>query len=132
MKKFRAHRRSGFTLVEIMVAAAIIAMLSAIATTNVLRARMRTQASKTLDDLRQLDGALDQWSLEKNKSAGDMAQFSDVQPYLKTMNKMALSGLDLFGQNYGPFTVDIGPKVSTTTFNALSDVAPASFWSPYK
>jgi hypothetical protein len=48
------------------------------------------------------------------------------------MNKMALSGKDLFGQNYGPFTVDTGPKVSTTTFNALSDVAPATFWSPYK
>jgi prepilin-type N-terminal cleavage/methylation domain-containing protein len=80
MKNFRAHRRSGFTLVEIMIVVAIIAMLSAIATNNVLRARKRTQASKTLDDLRQLDGALDQWALEKNKSAGDVAQFSDVQP----------------------------------------------------
>ena len=132
MKTFRPHRRAGFTLVEIMIVVAIIAMLSAIATNNVLRARKRTQASKTLDDLRSLDGALDQWAMEKNKSAGDSAQFSDVQPYLKTMNKMAVSGQDLFGQNYGPFTVDTGPKVSTVTFNALSDVAPASFWSPYK
>ena len=32
-------------------------------------------------------------------------------------------------------TVEIGdkaPQVSEATFNALSDVAPASFWGPYR
>jgi hypothetical protein len=33
---------------------------------------------------------------------------------------------------YANFTVDSIPKVSTSSFNALSDVADASFWSPYK
>jgi len=124
------HR--GFTLVEMMIVVAIIAMLSAIATSNIIRARKRAQAVKVLDDLRTLDGALDTYALEYNKSGGDDAVFSDLQPYLKQLNKLALTGYDVFGQAYGPFTVDIPPKVSDFTFNSLSDVAPAAFWSPYK
>lgn len=131
MKLTKRHHRAGFTLVEIMIVVAIIALLAAIMSTNVIRARKRTQAARILDDLRTLDGALDQWALEKSKKVGDVAEFSDLQPYLKTMNKLNLTGYDLFGQNYGPFTVDTGPKVANFTFNALSDVAPAEFWSPY-
>lgn len=128
----QTHRRNrAFTLVEIMIVVAIIALLSAIATSNVLRARKRAQAAKILDDLRNLDGALDQWAMEKGKSPGDVAEFSDLQPYLKQQNKLNLTGTDLFGQAYGPFSVDTGAKVAEFTFNALSDVAPSEYWSPY-
>jgi prepilin-type N-terminal cleavage/methylation domain-containing protein len=126
------HLRRGFTLVEIMVVVAIIAMIAAIATSNILRARKRAQAAKILDDLRTLDGALDQYAIENNKQTGDVAVFSDLQPYMKRMNKLAMLGADIFGQPYGPYSVDVPPKVSDTTFSALSDVAPAAFWSPYK
>jgi prepilin-type N-terminal cleavage/methylation domain-containing protein len=124
-------RIRAFTLVEIMIVVAIIAMLTAIFSSNVLRARKRAHASRILDDLRVLDGALDQWALEQNKKSGDIAEFSDLQPYLKQQNKLNLSGQDLFGQPYGPYSVDIGPKVAEATFSKLSDVAPAEFWSPY-
>jgi prepilin-type N-terminal cleavage/methylation domain-containing protein len=120
-----------FTLIEIMIVVAIIAILAGIAASNVLRARKRAQAVKVLDDLRTLDGALDQWALEHNKKAGDVAEFSDLQPYLKQQNKLNLTGYDVFGQAYGPYSVDTGPKVSDFTFNALSDVAPPDFWSPF-
>lgn len=131
MKPALQHHRGGFTLVEVMIVVAIIALLAAIMSGNVIRARKRTQAARIIDDLRTLDGALDQWALEKSKKPGDVAEFSDLQPYLKTMNKLNLTGYDLFGQSYGPFSVDTGPKVAEFTFNALSDVAPAAFWSPY-
>jgi prepilin-type N-terminal cleavage/methylation domain-containing protein len=125
------QRRDGFTLVEIMVVVAIIALLAAIAVPNFLRSRKRAQATRVLEDLRVLDYSLDRWALEMNKSAGDVAQFSDLAPYLK-QSQLLYEGTDLFGQAYGPFTVDIEPKVSDFTFNALSDVAPAAFWSPYR
>jgi hypothetical protein len=37
----------------------------------------------------------------------------------------------LFGDPYGPFTVDSIVKVPTSAFNSLSDVADNTFWSPY-
>jgi prepilin-type N-terminal cleavage/methylation domain-containing protein len=132
MRNSTLLRRRAFTLVEMMIVVAIIALLAAIATSNILRARKRAQAVKILDDLRCLDGALDQYALENNKSSGDVAEFSDLQPYLKKMNKMAIDGTDLFGQAYGPYSVDTGPKVADLTFISLSDVAPAEFWSPFK
>lgn len=125
-------RRRAFTLVEIMVTVAIIAMLAAILSSNILRARKRAHAAKILDDLRTLDGALDQWAVEKNKKAGDVAEFSDLQPYLKQQNKLNLTGYDIFGQPYGPYSVDTGPKVAEFTFASLSDVAPAEFWLPFR
>jgi prepilin-type N-terminal cleavage/methylation domain-containing protein len=124
------HRRNGFTLVEIMIVVAIIALLAAIAVPNFLRSRKRSQATRVLEDLRVLDYALDRWALELNKSAGDVAQFSDLAPYLNPC-PLLYTGADLFGQPYGPFTVDIEPQVADYTFNAWSDVAPAAFWSPY-
>jgi prepilin-type N-terminal cleavage/methylation domain-containing protein len=127
----RKSSLAAFTLVEIMVVIAIIAMLAAIAVPNLFRARKRAQATTILEDLRTLDAALDQWAAENGKKAGDVAEFSDLQPYLKQVNKLNLTQADLFGQPYGPFVVDVGPKVSVVAFSALEDVAPAAFWSPY-
>ncbi len=38
---------------------------------------------------------------------------------------------DLFGNDYGPQTVDSLPKVPLATWNTLSDVAGTDFFSPY-
>ena len=61
--------RGGFTLVEIMIVVAIIALLAAIAVPNFLRARKRSQATRILEDLRLLDAASDQYALETNKTS---------------------------------------------------------------
>jgi len=128
--------RGGFTLVEIMIVVAIIALLAAIAVPNFLRARKRSQASRILEDLRMLDAAVDQYAIERNKMTGASANFTDLQFYLKTGTVLYNSGgLDLFGNQYNNgtvFSVDSIPKVNTTTFNELSDVAPAEYWSPYR
>lgn len=123
-------QKSAFTLVEIMIVVAIIALLAAIAVPNFLRARKRAQATRVLSDLRVVDYALDRWAIEKNKSAGDVAEFSDLKPYLRDSQLLG-SGTDIFGAALGPFSVDVGPKVSAEAFSALSDVAPSEFWSPY-
>jgi len=124
--------RGGFTLVEIMIVVAIIALLAAIAVPNFLRARKRSQATRILEDLRLLDSASDQYAIETNKTTGMNPAFADLKNYLKTGTTLYNTGNDIFGDSYGPFTVDSIPKVPTSAFNALSDVADASFWSPYK
>jgi prepilin-type N-terminal cleavage/methylation domain-containing protein len=126
-------KRGGFTLVEIMIVVAIIALLAAIAVPNFLRSRKRSQATRILEDLRMLDSACDQYAIENSKGSGSSIGFADIQLYLKTGTALYNSGgTDLLGNSYGVFTVDSIPKVPATTFTALSDVAPAAFWSPYK
>src|SRR5256885_15386965 len=112
--------RGGFTLVEIMIVVAIIALLAAIAVPNFLRARKRSQATRVLEDLRMLDSALDQYAVETNKGGGATANFSDLKNYIKTGSNLYTTGNDVFGTTYGAtFTVDTVPKVNSTTFNEI-------------
>ena len=125
-------RRGGFTLVEIMIVVAIIALLAAIAVPNFLRARKRSQATRMLEDLRLIDSAIDQYAIETNKSGGASADWTDIKGYLKTGSKLYNStGLDTFGTAYVGFSVDSVPKLAPTSFDKISDVAPSDFWSPY-
>ena len=133
MKPNKLNRRSGgFTLVELMIVVAIIALLASIAVPGFLRARKRSQASRVLNDLRHLDGAIDQYALETNKPGGYIMAFTDLRVYLKDGGTLYNTGNDILGNQYGPsFTVDSPPKVPPNTFAALSDVASTDFWSPY-
>jgi hypothetical protein len=82
-----------------------------------------------------LDSAIDQYAIEHNKTGGATANFTDLQSYIKQGTSLYGSqGVDMFGNSYNDgslFTVDGVPKVNGTTFNSLSDVAPAEFWSPF-
>jgi prepilin-type N-terminal cleavage/methylation domain-containing protein len=127
----RSHQR-GFTLVEIMIVVAIIAIIAAIATPNFMRARKRSQATITLETLRNIEAAIDQYAIDNKKGAGDPVDWSDVQPYLKQGTPIYNSGgKDLFGNAFSPLQVDQPPQVADATFSKLEDVADASFWGPY-
>jgi prepilin-type N-terminal cleavage/methylation domain-containing protein len=127
-----SKRRGGFTLVEIMIVVAIIALLAAIAVPGFLRARKRSQASRILNDLRLIDSAVDQYAIETNKASGNIVAIADWTNYMKKNSVIWTTGNDLFNQAYGNQTVDSLPRVPATTKAALSDVADTSFWSPYQ
>jgi prepilin-type N-terminal cleavage/methylation domain-containing protein len=124
-------KRGGFTLVEIMIVVAIIALLAAIAVPGFLRARKRSQASRILNDLRLIDAAVDQYAIENNKTSGTAVNTADWTNYLKKGSVLYNTGADLFGNAYGIQSVDSLPKAPTTAWNTLSDVAGSEFWSPY-
>jgi prepilin-type N-terminal cleavage/methylation domain-containing protein len=131
MLKKLTTRRAGFTLVEIMIVVAIIALLAAIAVPGFLRARKRSQASKVLNDLRMISGAVDQYAIENNKKSDDVVDVVDWTKYIKKDTPLYETGKDLFGDDFGQQIVDIVPKVPASTYDALSDVADYAFWSPY-
>ncbi len=123
--------RKGFTLVEIMIVVAIIALLAAIAVPGFLRARKRSQASRILNDLRMIDSALDQYAIETNKKSNDPVGTADWTSYVKKGSPLYNTGNSLLGTSYGAQTVDQIPQVPSTDYNVLSDVAGTGFWSPY-
>jgi len=131
MFKKLSSKPAGFTLVEIMIVVAIIALLAAIAVPGFLRARKRSQASKVLNDLRMIDSAVDQYAIETAKGTGSTVAVTDWTNYLKKDSTLFATGKDLFGDDYGAQTVDSLPKVPSNAWNTLSDVADTAFWSPY-
>jgi prepilin-type N-terminal cleavage/methylation domain-containing protein len=124
-------KHAGFTLVEIMIVVAIIALLAAIAVPGFLRARKRSQASKILNDLRMIDGAVDQYAIETGRKSGDTVGTVDWTNYLKKDTHLFVTGQDLFGDDYGSQVVDTLPTVPANAYASLSDVADTGFWSPY-
>lgn len=75
---------------------------------------------------------MDQYALEKDIKRGAHVTFEDLKNYLKPGTELYSTGADFMGDTFGPFTVGSTPLVSSKAFNALSDIADASFWSPFQ
>jgi prepilin-type N-terminal cleavage/methylation domain-containing protein len=127
-------RTGGFTLVEIMIVVAIIALLAVIAVPNFLRARKRSQASRILEELRLLDAAKDQYAIEYNRKGGDSVSWSQVQLYLKPTSSLYQSaGNDLFGNSYILGNVDDSTTAAQDTYDEFDDInLSADFWGGFR
>src|SRR6266498_4078266 len=66
--KINRTQRAGFTLVEIMIVVAIIALLAAIAIPNFVKARTSSQRSACIANLKQIEGAKATWAMELKKA----------------------------------------------------------------
>ena len=76
--KSTTNRKSGFTLVEIMIVVAIIGLLAAIAIPNFVKARKTAQKNACINNLRQIDGAKEQWALENKATTGATPADADL------------------------------------------------------
>jgi len=122
--------------VEIMIVVAIIALLATFAVPSFMRARLRTQATACKEDLRQVDQAIDQWAMEKNKKNGDAVTQSELAVYIKAGTQLyntlsSGAAIDTLKSTIVMPTVGTAISVPAATKTATADVADATFWSPF-
>jgi prepilin-type N-terminal cleavage/methylation domain-containing protein len=79
----RSNDHKGFTLVEIMIVVSLVGLLAAMAVPSFLRSRNAAHRSTCINNLKQIDSAIQQWATEYRKPQSARVDFSDVSPYLK-------------------------------------------------
>lgn len=129
------QRRLGFSIVELMVVVAIIAILSALALPNFLRARKRAVAVLILADMKALEEAKMSYVINHKLNAGDEVTWEAIRPLLKEGLQLAQNDTpkDRFGNAIEIGDAKATPKLSQDTIDELNDVAPAQqhFWTGY-
>ena len=116
MKINSNNRKSGFTLVEIMIVVAIIGLLAAIAIPNFVKARTASQKNACIANMKQIEGAKATWAMEEKKVAGAAVTGTDIYgatSYIRTAPLCPASGTYTIGN------VDVRPICS---LNATPDL----------
>ena len=112
MKTNKTSRKAGFTLVEIMIVVAIIGLFAAIAIPNFIKARATSQQNACINNLRQIDGAINEWALETGQSNGaTVTSPQTVSAYIKLNANNSVPSCPASG-SYATSTVGNNPQVA--------------------
>jgi len=104
-----------------MIVVAIIGLLATIAIPNWVRARTASQNQACINNLRQIDGAVQQWALENKQAFHAAVVTADVIPYLKSQ-VVCPAGGTTFGNSYLVTFGDVKPTCQKDTANHVMPV----------
>jgi prepilin-type N-terminal cleavage/methylation domain-containing protein len=120
--KLNRTSKKGFTLIEIMIVVAIIGLLAAIAIPNFVHARSTSQQNACINNLRQIDGAKQEWALETKQTVGATPVGSDIQPYMGrgttgTLPSCPLDSANAFSSSYTLNDIGTAPQCQISSSN---------------
>ncbi len=87
--------RKAFTLVEIMIVVAIVAIILAVALPNYLKSGKTSAKNICISNLKQIDGAIEQWALDHDIAPGtypSSQQEEEIYGYIKEGKPKCTSG----------------------------------------
>lgn len=123
--KLSCRRPAGFTLTELLIVVAIIALLTTLAVPNLARARDNSRLNLIYSNLRALDSAKDQWAIDNNKPSGTpMDDMGLLRDYFRGRTIH-----DVLGETYVPNPIgtpaqaNLPPGVSLGPFGAGAAIA---------
>ncbi len=80
----RVLKNKGFTLVEILITMAIIALIASIAIPNYLRVQAMAKTNACIHNLKTMDEAKDMWALMEGKNSSDTPTWDNlITEYIK-------------------------------------------------
>jgi len=78
MKTFSAHRRDGFTLIEILIVVAIMGLILGVALPAFMKSRNQARKQVCIENISQIESAKQQWGAETNHKEGDAVSDGDI------------------------------------------------------
>jgi prepilin-type N-terminal cleavage/methylation domain-containing protein len=121
MKK-NVHITRGFTLVEIMIVVGIIGLLVGIALPNFIKSRATSQQNACINNLRQINSAVQQWAMETGQAAGSAPpnMATDLTPYIQLNSDSAIPACPA-GGTYTINNISAVPQVTCSLSSLASN-----------
>ena len=114
-------KKSGFTLVEIMIVVMIIGLLAALAIPNFLKARTNTLKKNAISNARQVLAAADEYAMENAVAGTNEVTVAQYNEYLKGGTNALNIG------KVTPTLNPINPSSDTSVTNVAAEMYPSFF-----
>jgi prepilin-type N-terminal cleavage/methylation domain-containing protein len=125
------RHQSGFGLLEVLVVMGVGALIIVLSYPGYKRSGLMEKAQTLKLELGQIEVALVQATRELQAPPGVWLTFDQYSKFLPPGSRLQRTGLDPFGQAYGPQRVGSKPAVPAKASEALHGMLPDGFWGTF-